>query len=75
MELELLQQAVADVLKVDPAEVKPESTFVGDLGADSLDLLQIVMAMEEKLDIELPAEAADQIKTVADALAVIRATR
>ncbi len=74
MELEMLRKVVAEVLNVDEAEVHLSTTFVEDLGADSLDLLQIVMGMEEKLGVEIPAEAVDSIVTVEDAINAIRAT-
>jgi acyl carrier protein len=59
---------VAEQLSVDAAEVKPEASFANDLSADSLDVVELVMALEEEFDIEIPDEAAEQIKTVQDAV-------
>ena len=66
MELEKLQKIIAEVLNVDTEEVTPDTTFVDDLGADSLDIFQIVMGIEEEFDIEIPNEAAEQIVTVGE---------
>ena len=68
MEFEKLQKIVAEVLNVEPEEVTMASTFVDDLGADSLDVFQIVMGIEEEFDIEIPAEVAEKIATVGDAV-------
>lgn len=72
MELEKLKKIIAEVLNVDENEVKPESTFVDDLGADSLDVFQIIMGIEEEFDIEIPNEEAEKIVTVADAVEQIK---
>ena len=72
MEFEKLQNIIAEVLKVDPQEITPDATFVGDLGADSLDIFQIVLGIEEACDLEIPAKAAEQIVTVGDAAEQIR---
>ena len=61
MEFEKLKKVIADVLNVDPDEIGMDSTFVDDLGADSLDVFQIVMGIEEEFDIEIPAEEAEKI--------------
>ena len=61
---EKVQQIVCEQLGVDEAEVKPESSFANDLGADSLDTVELVMALEEEFDIEIPDEAAENIATV-----------
>ena len=58
--------AVEEQLGVDPERVKPESSFIDDLGADSLDIVELVMAMEEEFDIEIPDEDAEKLRTVAD---------
>ena len=58
-------------LDCDPAEVKEDSKFIEDLGADSLDVVELVMALEEKFDIEIPDEDAEKILTVADAIKYI----
>lgn len=72
MEFEKLKQVIADVLNVDPEEIKMETTFVDDLGADSLDIFQIIMGIEEEFDIEIPAEDAEKITTVEEAVNLIR---
>lgn len=72
MELEKLRQIIAEVLSVDPREVTEETTFVGDLCADSLDVYQIIMGIEETFDIEIPAEAAEKVVTVKEAVELIR---
>jgi acyl carrier protein len=63
-----VQQIVAEQLSVDAADVKPESSFQNDLGADSLDTVELVMALEEAFEIEIPDEAAEGIATVQDAV-------
>lgn len=72
MELEMLQKIVSQVLNVDPREIKEDTTFIDDLGADSLDLLQIVMGVEEQFNIKVSEKDANNINTVGEALAVIR---
>ena len=72
MELEKLKEAIADILNVDPNEVTEETTFTEDLGADSLDVYQIVMKIEEAFEIEIPAETIKEISTVGEAVLVIR---
>lgn len=64
MELEKLQKIIAEVLNVDTEEVTWDTTFVDDLGADSLDIFQIVMGIEEEFDIEIPTEEVEQIVSV-----------
>lgn len=71
-EFEKLKQIIADVLSVDPEEVRPETTFTDDLGADSLDVYQIIMGIEEEFDIEVSEELAENIKTVEEAVELIR---
>jgi len=61
-------EVVAEQLSIDKSEVKTESKFTEDLGADSLDVVELVMALEEKFDIEIPDEKAESIKTVQDAI-------
>ncbi|MCI8489321.1 MAG: acyl carrier protein [Lachnospiraceae bacterium] len=73
MELEKLKQIIAEVLNVDAEEITLETTFVDDLGADSLDIFQIIMGIEEEFDIEIPNEEAEKIVTVADAAERIKA--
>jgi acyl carrier protein len=65
---ERVKKIVADQLSVDSGEVKPDSSFATDLGADSLDQVELVMALEEEFDIEIPDEAAEGIATVQDAV-------
>ena len=72
MEFEKLKKVIADVLNVDPEEITRESTFVDDLGADSLDVFQIIMGLEEEFDIEIPAEDAEKITTVEEAVNLIK---
>ncbi len=72
MELEKLKKIIAEVLNVDVDEIRPETTFVEDLGADSLDLFQILMGIEEEFDIEISNEAASSIVSVGDAAEMIR---
>ncbi|MDD3277881.1 MAG: acyl carrier protein [Lachnospiraceae bacterium] len=68
MEFEKLTQIIADILNVDAAEIRMETTFVNDLGADSLDLFQIIMGIEEEFDIEIAGEEAETIVSVGDAV-------
>ena len=72
MEFEKLQAIIAEVLNMDADEITPEKTFVDDLGADSLDVFQIIMGIEEEFDIEIPNDAAENITTVADAVEQIK---
>lgn len=72
MEFEKLRDIIVEVLNVDENEVTMESTFIDDLGADSLDVFQIIMGIEEEFDIEIPNEEADKIVTVGDAVEQIK---
>ena len=72
MEFEKLQSIIAEVLNIDADEVTMDKTFVDDLGADSLDVFQIIMGIEEEFDIEIPNDAAEIISTVADAVDAIK---
>ena len=72
MEFDILKQVIASVLSVDPKEITMETTFMEDLGADSLDIFQIIMGIEEEFDIEIPNEQAEKIVTVADAVEQIK---
>lgn len=72
MEFEKLKQVIAAVLNVDPNEITMETTFTDDLGADSLDVFQIIMGIEEEFDIEIPAEQAECISTVEQAVELIK---
>ena len=72
MEFDKLCKIIAEVLSVDPAEVKEETTFMEDLGADSLDVYQIIMGIEEEFGIEIDNDAAETITTVGDAVEQIK---
>lgn len=72
MEFEKLQNIIAEVLNVDADEITAETTFVDDLGADSLDVFQIIMGIEEEFDIEIPQEKAEKIVSVGDAAEAIK---
>ena len=72
MEFEKLQSIIAEVLNIDADGVTMDKTFVDDLGADSLDVFQIIMGIEEEFDIEIPNDAAENISTVADAVEQIK---
>lgn len=70
---ERLKNIIVEQLGVEPGEVKPEAQFVNDLGADSLDTVELIMALEEEFDMEIPDEQAEKIKTVAEALDYVKA--
>ena len=72
MEFEKLQQIIAEVLNIDPEEITMNTTFVDDLGADSLDVFQIIMGIEEEFDIDIASENAEKIVSVADAVEEIK---
>ena len=72
MEFVKLQSIIAEVLSVDPEDITMDTTFVDDLGADSLDIFQIIMAIEEEFEIEIPNDAAENIVTVGDAVEQIK---
>ena len=72
MEFEKLKKIIAEVLNVDPDEITMETTFQDDLGADSLDVYQIIMGIEEEFDIEITAESAEQVTTVEEAVEMIK---
>lgn len=74
MEFDKLREVIADVLNVDPNEVTQETTFMEDLGADSLDVFQIIMGIEEAFEIEIPADKAEHITTVGEAVALIKSS-
>ena len=72
MEFETLQKIISEVFNVDEDEVTMETSFVDDLGADSLDLFQIIMGIEEEFEIEIANEEAEKIATVGDAVEQIK---
>ena len=72
MEFEKIKKIIAEVLNVDEEEITMETTFVDDLGADSLDVFQIIMGIEEEFDIEIANEEAEKIATVGDAVEQIK---
>ena len=72
MEFEKLQQIIAEVLNIEPEEVTMTSTFVDDLGADSLDIFQIIMGIEEEFDVKIPDDAAEHSVSVGDAVEQIK---
>ena len=67
-----VKQIIVDQLSVEESEVTPNASFVDDLGADSLDTVELVMAFEEAFDIEIPDEDAEKIRTVQDATSYIQ---
>lgn len=72
MEFEKIKAIIAEVLNVDEDVITMETTFIDDLGADSLDIYQIIMGIEEEFDIEIPTEAAESIETVGNAVEQIK---
>ena len=68
---ERVKQIIVEQLGVDEAEVTPTASFVDDLGADSLDQVELVMALEEHFGVEIPDEDAEKLRTVQDAIAYI----
>ena len=72
MEFEKIKKIIVEVLNVDEDSITMESTFGDDLGADSLDVFQIIMGVEEEFEIEIPNEEAEKIVTVGDAVEQIK---
>ena len=72
MEFNKLKKIIVEVLNVEESEITMEITVIDDLGADSLDIYQIIMGLEEEFDIEIPNEEAEKIVTVADAVEQIK---
>lgn len=70
--LDKVKKIIAEQLGIDEEDITPDSSFTDDLGADSLDLVELVMAFEDGFDIEIPDEDAEKIKTVADAVNYIQ---
>ena len=72
MEFEKLRKVIAEVLSVDPEEITLETTFADDLGADSLDVFQSIMGLEEEFDSEIAPENAENITTLEEAVELIK---
>ncbi len=72
MEFEKIQEIIVDQLGVDENAITMQTSFVDDLGADSLDLVELIMALEEEFDMEIPDEEAEKIVTVKDAVDYIK---
>lgn len=72
MELEQIQSIISEVLSIPADGITPDTTFVDDLGADSLDIYQIIMAMEEEFDVVIAGNDAEHIVTVGDAMEQIK---
>ena len=72
MEFEKLKKVIAEVLNVDEGEITLESTFTDDLGADSLDVFQIIMGIEDEFDVKIDAELAEKITTVGEAVELLK---
>lgn len=72
MVLEKVQKIIEEQLGIDAKEVKPEAAFIEDLGADSLDIVELIMAMESEFDIEIDDDEVEEIATVEDAVNYIR---
>lgn len=70
---ERVKNIIVEQLGVEASEVVPQAQFVNDLGADSLDTVELIMALEEEFDMEIPDEQAEKIKTVGEALDYIKA--
>jgi len=70
--LDRVKKIIAEQLGIDEEDISPDASFTDDLGADSLDLVELVMAFEDSFDIEIPDEDAENIKTVADAVNYIQ---
>lgn len=67
-----VKEIIVEQLGVDEEQVAPEASFIDDLGADSLDTVELVMAFEEKFDIEIPDEDAEKMRTVGDAIGYLK---
>ncbi len=72
MEFEKVKQVIAEQLGVDESAVTMDASFVEDLGADSLDIVELIMGLESEFDIEIPDEDAEKISTVGDAYNYIK---
>ncbi len=74
MEFEKIKKIIVEVLSVEEDDITMDTTFIDDLGADSLDVFQIIMGLEEEFEIEIPNEEAEKIVTVGDAVEQIKNT-
>lgn len=72
MEFEKVKNVIVDQLGIDESKVTPEASFVEDLGADSLDIVDLIMGIEQEFDIEIPDDAAEGIVTVGDAVRYVK---
>ena len=72
MEFEKMKEVIAGVLNVDPEEIKMDTTFTEDLGADSLDLFQIIMGLEDEFDVQIDPEKTENITTVGEAVELLK---
>ena len=72
MEFEKMKEVIANVLNVDPEEITLETTFTEDLGADSLDLFQIIMGLEDEFDVQIEPEKAENSTTVGEAVELLK---
>ena len=72
MEFEKMKEVIANVLNVDPEDIKLETTFTEDLGADSLDLFQIIMGLEDEFDVQIDPEQTENISTVGEAVELLK---
>ncbi|MDR0652772.1 MAG: acyl carrier protein [Synergistaceae bacterium] len=70
--LEKLKALVIDRLNVEEEQIKPDASFVDDLGADSLDIVELIMGIEEEFEVEIPDEDAEKLRNVGDALAYVK---
>jgi acyl carrier protein len=70
-----VRDIICDKLSVKPEQITPETSFINDLGADSLDIVELVMELEDKFEIQIPDEEAEKIQTVGDAVAYIEENR
>ncbi len=67
-----ISEIIVEQLGVSKEEIRPEASFIDDLGADSLDIVELVMAMEEEFDIEIPDDDAERIQTIGDVLSYLK---
>jgi len=73
--LDKVKKIIADKLDIDESEISENSSFINDLGADSLDIVELIMELEEEFGLEIPEEEAEKIKTVGDAVRYIEANK